>query len=483
MRSVVVHGHFYQPPRENPWSDVVEPDPGAAPFTDWNTRITHECYLPFATARELDASGRVTARTNLFEWTSFDAGPTLLRWLDTHAPDVHAAIVHADRESARRLSGHGNAVAMPYHHVIFPLASRRDKVTEVRWGLADFRRRFGRNAEGMWLPETAVDEDTLVVLAEEGLRFTILAPHQVDDPPENGAPLRFAAGGGRELALFAYDGALSHGVAFGELLEDGDVLAEHLSGTAPGLPRPARRGALSLKSIATDGETFGHHRTFTEMALARAIGRLRQDPRVRVENFASVLARLPARVNARLVEDTAWSCPHGIERWRSNCGCRATPGTSQEWRRPLRAALNWLARELDARYTQEGAAYFSDEPWRVRDAFGTVAALPLDARREFVRTQLLPGADTGRALRLLECMGARLGMFGSCAWFFDDVAGHEAQLMLRLAAYALDKIHDNALEKEFIERLAFARSNDPAEGDGARAYRAHALSMRAAAVT
>ena len=474
MHSVVVHGHFYQPPRENPWRDEVEADVAAAPFHDWNTRIAHECYRPFATARILDDTGHVAGRTNLFEWTSFDAGPTLLRWLETHARDVHTAMVVADRASARRLRGHGNAMAMPYHHLILPLASRREKVTEVRWGLADFRRRFGRDAEGMWLPETAVDEATLVVLAEEGVQFTVLAPHQVESLAPNGGPLRFAAGGSRHLAIFTYDGALAHDVAFGHLLDDGDVLARRLAVGVADLGRHA----YSLTAIATDGETFGHHRTFAEMALARAIGRLRQQPGVRVENFASVLARAPARVSARVVEDSSWSCPHGIERWRSDCGCRATPGTSQAWRRSLRTALNWLARELDARFEEEGAALFTDEPLRVRDAYGSVAALPAAARREFADAHVRPGADRDRAMQLLECMRARLGMFSSCAWFFDDVAGHETLLMLRLAAYALDMAGNTALERGLLERLAFARSNDPSEGDGARVFRSRVLAGR-----
>src|SRR5579862_6872235 len=243
-QSVVVHGHFYQPPRENPWRDAVDTEPNAAPFHDWNARICHECYEPVSAAQVLDADGRVVERVNLFEWLSFDVGATLLRWLDRNAQAVYRAVLDGDRLSTQRLGGHGNAIAMPYHHVILPLASRRDKVTEVRWGLADFRRRFGREAEGLWLPETAMDEETLVVLAEEGVRFTILAPQQVERSPTAGEPLRFSAGGGRELAVFVYDGSLSAGVAFGALLRDGEALAARLAAPPDGSAAGSRSDSL-----------------------------------------------------------------------------------------------------------------------------------------------------------------------------------------------------------------------------------------------
>jgi alpha-amylase/alpha-mannosidase (GH57 family) len=431
MRSVVVHGHFYQPPREDPWTDEVPIEKGAAPFHDWNARIAHECYEPFAAARLLNPAGAVSGMTNLYEWTSFDVGTTLMRWIERHSPVAYRAMLDADRASAARFGGHGNAVAMPYHHVILPLASRRDKVTEVRWGLEDFRRRFGRDAEGMWLPETAMDEETLVVLAEAGVRFTILAPQQVVNAPADGGPLGFDAGGGRSLALFVYNGPLAADAAFGTLLNDGDAMARRMAAPVAGATRAGGDG--TLVSLAVDGETFGHHHKFAEMALARAVSKLRADPAVRLENYASVLARMPARVEAELVAPSSWSCPHGIERWRSNCGCRMTAGTSQEWRRPLRAALDWLARMLDARIPSLDAGLGS-------------AAPP-------------PGA-----------LRSRFAMFGSCAWFFDDAAGLEVELMLRLAAHAIDLAGDEDIERHFIERLTLAKSNYPAEGDAGKMY-------------
>src|SRR5687767_155056 len=269
-RSVVVHGHFYQPPRENPWTGVVDPEPTAAPFHDWNQRIETESYGPVGNARVLDSDGNVEHRDNLYAAMSFDVGPTLFEWMETNAPATYGRILNADRISTARL-GHGNAIAMPYHHTILPLASRRDKVTEVKWGLADFRRRFRREPEGMWLPETGVDEETLDVLAEQGIRFTVLAPHQVETRPPGGAPLRFRGGGGREVALCVYDGVLSGEIAFGRLLTDGALLANRLaprppsSGGADGSGADATAGAgAHLTAAATDGETFGHHHRFGE---------------------------------------------------------------------------------------------------------------------------------------------------------------------------------------------------------------------------
>ena len=367
-RSVVVHGHFYQPPRENPWTGVVDREPTAAPFHDWNQRIESECYAPMASARVLGPDGSIAHRDNLYAAMSFDVGPTLFEWLEKSAPATYAAILEADRISAARL-GHGNAIAMPYHHTILPLASRRDKVTEVRWGIADFRRRFAREPEGMWLPETAVDEETLEVLAEAGIKFTILAPHQVESPSSNGLPLRFRAARGREIALCVYDEVLAGDIAFGRLLTDGAALAKRLAPVSPA-------GAGVITAAATDGETFGHHHRFGEMALARAFRIIGERKDVRVENFASFLARNPARTDAVLISPSSWSCSHGVERWRSDDGCRMTPGTSQAWRAPLRSALEWLATELHEIFEREGGDLFSTDPWRVRDQYGEVMSSP-----------------------------------------------------------------------------------------------------------
>jgi len=448
-RSVVIHAHFYQPAREEPWLEQVEREPSAAPYHDWNHRIEQECYRAVVAARIPGPGGRIARIVNTLESISYNVGSTLADWLEREAPDTWAAILAADRASRVR-RGHGNAIAMPYHHLILPLATRRDKQTEIRWGIADFRRRFGREPSGLWLPETALDEETLDVVAEEGIRFTIVAPHQVKEPPPAGLPGKYVTESGRSLALFVYDGPLSHDVAFGPLIND----AERWSGELQERPQPAS-GPLLL-SIATDGETYGHHHRFGEMALAATLDKLGGNPDVRVENYASFLARHPAEHPVELVSPSSWSCLHGIERWRSNCGCRTKPDTSQEWRGPLREGLDALAAELHARFEAEALPLLKD-PWAARDAYSTVG---------------LPSHLPVRARELLEMERHALAMFMSCGWFFDDVAGLETIGCLRQAARALDWAgpEASALESALRKTLARAVSNDPAKGTGADVY-------------
>ena len=452
VRSIVIHGHFYQPPREDPWQNQVAAEPSAAPYHDWNERIEQESYRAVVAARVYAPDGRIAQIVNTLTSISFNFGATLLEWLEREAPETYAAVLEADRASRARHAGHGNAIAMPYHHVILPLASRRDKVTEVRWGIADFRRRFGRDPEGMWLPETAVDPETLDVLAAEGIAFTILAPHQVEHAPPDGSAGRYRTPGGRSIALVVYDGGISHDVAFGPLLKDAAAWAERL--LAPGKRGSERR----LVAVATDGETYGHHHKFGEVALAWGLRDLERRRDVRVENFAAFLARHRAEREVKLVAPTSWSCAHGVERWRADCGCRMAPErpTQQRWRAPLREALDWLAGELHARFEREGGALF-DDPWAARDAYGTD------------RT-----AD-GRARELLEMERNALRMFTSCGWFFDDIAGIETIQILRYAARAIELAGADAprLEAGVLERLARAQSNDSGEGTGRDVYLNH----------
>ncbi len=373
----------------------------AAPYHDWNERIEQECYARVA--------GSLAS-------VSFDFGPTLLDWMEHRAPGTYAAVLAADRAG-------GNAVAMPYHHVILPLSPRRDKTTEVRWGIADFRRRFERDPEGMWLPETAVDHETLDVLAEEGIRFTILAPHQVNGAPAGGLPGWYRTAGGGRIAIFTYDGALSHGVAFGPLVNDAGQWVDRLT-SAHG----------DLVAIATDGETYGHHHKGGDVTLARVLETLAQRSDVRVENFASFLARRPPEAEVGIVSPSSWSCPHGVERWRAECGCRAAPerATQQRWRAPLRAALEWLSEEVRAKFERERRA------------------LPTELEHQLLR------------------------MFTSCGWFFDDIAGIESVIVLRSAARAIELAgpppEQPRLEAGLLERLALAPSNDPSVGTGRELY-------------
>ena len=465
-RSVILHGHFYQPPRENPWLGYVEAEANAAPQHDWNRRVEQECYRAVTAARIPGAAGRIARIINTLEWISFDFGATLLEWMEEEAPETYHAVLDADRRSRQRL-GFGNAIAAPYHHVILPLASRRDKETEVRWGIADFRRRFGHDPDGMWLPETAVDEETLDVVAAHGIRFTILAPHQVHRVPANGLPGRYRTRDGREIALFVYDGPMSHDVAFGALLEDAAAWAGRLMGGDVG---------SALVSVATDGETFGHHHRFSEMALARLLEILEQRADAAVTNYAAFLAARPPVETVELVAPSSWSCPHGVERWRSECGCRAAPekGWHQQWRAPLRAAMEWLAGEVHGIFEREGDGLFRD-PWTARDAYGAARPAGSDAVADFVAAQaarvLAPG-EAVRSRELLEMERDALALFTSCAWFFDDVGGLEPLQAMRYAAHAIDLCGPagKELETGFAQRLAGAVSNDPAVGDGRRIY-------------
>ena len=472
-RAVVIHAHLYQPPREDPWLDEIPREASAAPFHDWNARIERECYRAVTAARIPAANGRISRIVNTLEHVSFDAGPTLLAWLERSAPDTYRRFLAADAVSATRLDGHGNAIAAPFHHVILPLASRRDKRTEILWGLADFRRRFGRAATGCWLPETAVDDETVDVLAECGIQFTILAPHQVAGTPRRGHPGRYRTSGGREIALAIYDGPLSHDVAFGPFIRDAARWATAVA-TAD----------ADLVGLATDGETYGHHHRFGEMALAAVIADLGSRPHTRVENYAAWLARHPATHRVTLRAPSSWSCAHGIERWRGNCGCRLDAATwpSQAWRRPLREGLAQLQDALHARFAEEGASVFRD-PWDARDAYGGVlaGAAELDAFLE----EWVPGADGARGARaaaLLEMERHALGMMTSCGWFFDDVSGLESIQVLRYAARAIELAGPSgpALEEALVTRLAEAVSNAAEVGTARELYRTRVVPLRTA---
>lgn len=429
---VVIHGHFYQPPRENPWTGQVDAEPSAAPDHDWNTRITREAYRPLVPA---------------YQYLSFDFGPTLLDWMEREAADVHEAVIRADQASVRRL-GFGNALAMPFHHIILPLASRRDKTTEVRWGIADFRRRFGRTPAGFWLPETAVDRETLDLLAAEGITFTVLAPHQISRVPAHGLPVKIELDAGRSIAVFAYDGARSHEIAFGDLQSNADRWIAAAKSTPPG----------TIAAVAVDGETFGHHHKNGVNGIVAMLTHVRELREIELTNFAAALAAHPPAATVDLVEPTSWSCAHGIERWRSGCGCRIHHDrpSQQDWRAPLRAAVDWLAAETHAIYEREGAD-LPGGPWAFRDQSGATG--PVD------------GDDN--TARLVEMERGVLRAMTSCGWFFDDIAGIEARQVLRYAAHAITLAgpESGRLEAGFIKKLGAARSNDPSAGTAADVFR------------
>ncbi len=488
-RAICIHGHFYQPPRQNPWLEHVEVEDSAAPFHDWNARVTVECYGPNCTSRILEEQKRIRAIANNFTHISFDAGPTLLSWMAAHAPEVYAQILEADRLSRDACGGHGNALAQAYNHTILPLDSRQDKVTQIRWGIADFRHRFGRVPEGMWLPETAVDQETLALLAEHGIVFTILAPHQAarvrpigeegwQDVREGGVdtkrPYRVSLPGGRSLAVFFYDSPISRAIAFEGLLGSGEALAGRLLGAFV----PDGPGA-QLVHVATDGESYGHHHRFGDMALASALDVIRKGGQARLTNYGQFLEWHPPALEVEVRPNTAWSCTHGIERWRSDCGCRTgqRPGWHQRWRGPLREALNSLRDALDILYEEKAAALLRD-PWAARDEYIQVL---LDRSREQAESFLarhakraLSPSEGVEARMLLELQRHRLLMYTSCGWFFDEVSGLETVLILKHAARALHLARHftrEPLEEGFLRVLGKAESNLPDLKDGATVYR------------
>jgi alpha-amylase/alpha-mannosidase (GH57 family) len=486
-RYVCIHGHFYQPPRENPWLETVEREESAQPYHDWNERITAECYAPNAASRILAPDGRILRILNNYAHISFNFGPTLLAWMERHDPDTYQAVLRADAESRERF-GKGSAMAMAYNHPILPLCNTRDKRTQVRWGIADFRHRFGRDPEGLWLPETAVDLETLEILAEHGIRFTILAPHQaaaVRAPGEDAwrdvrggridprQAYRLSLPSGAAICLFFYDAPIARAVAFEGLLERGEDLAGRLltSLADPAPPAP-------LAHIADDGETYGHHHRFGDMALSYALHLIASGDEARLTNYASYLEAHPPTWEVQILENTSWSCAHGLERWRSDCGCSSGfhPDWNQAWRAPLREALD-AARDAFAPLYEQAAGRLLRDPWAARDDYVWVLLRRTpEAREEFLarhaRGRLEPGQRV-RVWKLLEAQRHALLMYTSCGWFFDDISGLEATQILRYAARFLELAREATgqdLEPRFLEILQAARSNLPRWGDGRQVY-------------
>ncbi|MBK4729248.1 DUF3536 domain-containing protein [Oxynema sp. CENA135] len=502
---VTIHGHFYQPPRENPYLDAIERQPSAAPFHDWNERIHHECYRPNAFARILNDRGEVVGIVNNYEYLSFNIGPTLMTWLERYDGEVYQAILDADRKSAERLDGHGNAIAQVYNHIILPLANERDKYTQIRWGKQDFRSRFGRDPEGMWLAETAVDYATLEALVAEGIQFIVLAPSQAqrcrpiaaEGEPETDwhevgggqidptRPYRCYLPGDPEagdsalqtlrerpyIDIFFYDGPISRDMGFNDVLSSSHHLCGRLGLAVHGDRRPSQ-----LISVATDGETFGHHKSGTEKCLAYAFTCEFPERGWTVTNFAHYLSLNPPTWEVELKPVTAWSCSHGVDRWQDDCGCGGGGGWHQKWRRPLRDALDWLRDELSEIYEREGCRLLRD-PWLARDEYIEVIR---DRESENVenflarhQTHYLNPAQQIDALRLLEMERHTLLMYTSCGWFFEEISRPEGVQILRYAARAIELAAEVAgvqLEREFVRRLEQAPSNVDTFKDGAGVY-------------
>jgi len=451
-RYICIHGHFYQPPRENPWLEDVELQDSAYPHHDWNEKITEQCYSQNAASRILGADKKIIDIVNNYSKISFDFGPTLLSWLQKHAPDVYQRVLEADRIAGQTFSGHGPAIAHAYNHIIMPLANRRDKITQIIWGIHDFQSRFKRLPEGMWLPETAVDIETLDLLAEHDIKFTILAPHQaakvkkINEPNwkdvdqehlDTTQPYLCNLSSGRSISIFFYNGAISQEAAYGKLLRSGELLARKLLE-----PLHEQSDQPRLVNIATDGETYGHHHRHSDMALAYCIDHIQSNNLAKITVYGEYLEKFPPTSEVQIHENTSWSCPHGIERWRSNCGCHTGrhPAGKQQYRAPLRKAMDWLAEQLAAVYEQKMAEHTPD-PWLVRNKYITVIndrniqnvekflAAYFDGTPSYHEKVLL--------LKLLEMQRHCLLMYTSCGWFFDDICGIETVQIMQFAARSM----------------------------------------------
>ncbi len=487
-RYICIHGHFYQPPRENPWLEDIELQDSAYPYHDWNEKITTECYARNSMSRILDGEGRIISMPNNYARMSFNFGPTLLAWMKAKAPEVYRDIISADRQSQETFGGHGSALAQVYNHMIMPLANRRDKYTQVYWGLKDFEHRFGRSPEGMWLAETAVDLETLDIMAEQGIRFTILAPHQAFQTRRIGQPPWCEVSGshidpttayeinlpsGRKMNLFFYDGPISQAVAFEDLLRSGENLAHRLVGAFSDV-----RDWPQLVNIATDGETFGHHHPHGEMALAYALDYIDRQNIATLTNYGEFLEKHPPVFEVTIHENSSWSCIHGVQRWWRDCGCNSgmQPGWNQAWRSPLRNALDWLRDTLAPLY-EKSANRFLKDPWEARDEYIKVILDRSPAALEsfFIQqaSRELSMTEKSEVLKLLELQRYCMLMYTSCGWFFDELSGIETIQVMQYAGRALQLAQDifgDGLEDPFLERLAQAKSNIPEYQDGGQVF-------------
>ncbi len=473
---ICIHGHFYQPPRENPWLGEVEFQDSSYPYANWNQRVTAECYARNTASRILGSQKKIIDISNNYSRMSFNFGPSLLSWMERKEPEAYKAILDADRLSRKHFNGHGSAIAQAYNHMIMPLANRRDKRTQVLWGIKDFEHRFQRKPEGMWLPETAVDYETLESLAENGITFTILAPRQAkrvrkmgdqdwEDVGERIDPKRAYQSrlpSGKTIALFFYDGPISQAVSFEKLLASGEDFAGRLLGAFE-----SHREGPQLISIATDGETYGHHHTFGDMALAYCLYHIEDNQLANLTVYADFLKRFPPEYEVEIYENSSWSCFHGVDRWKKHCGCHSGLKSewNQKWRKPLRESLDWLRDEMIKGYEKE-MSLFCEDVWGVRDHYIEVV---LNRDRENVKKFIaqntqkkLSQEETIKFLRLCEMQLNAMLMYTSCGWFWDDISNIETIQIISYAARAIQLAEQDAglqLEKPFLKKITEAKSN------------------------
>ncbi len=485
MKYLCIHGHFYQPPRENAWLEEIELQESATPYHDWNARICAECYSPNALARVLNERKELTHLVNNYSHISFNFGPTLLSWMEEKEPEVYEAILEADRRSREHFSGHGSAIAQAYNHMILPLANGHDKETQIKWGIYDFEKRFGRKPEALWLAETACNTETLEVLAANGMKFVILAPGQCLRVRKIGEEKWQEVGGavdpkraylcnlpsGQKITLFFYDGPISQGIAFSDTLSSGEKFASRLLSTFNASEEP------QLMHIATDGETYGHHQKFAEMALAYCLKTVQEKPDVQLTVYGEFLEKNPPQYEAQIRENSSWSCFHGVERWRADCGCNSGMHGSwhQKWRGPLRAALDFIRDEMIKTFENVGREYFKGV-WAARnDYIELILDRSLDAQHQFFLRHATEKAWQNRsdALKLLEMQRMAMLMYTSCGWFFDEISGLETMQIMQYACRAMElnrALCGVDLEPQFIKILAQAPSNLPEIKNGAVAY-------------
>ncbi|MFM7428944.1 MAG: DUF3536 domain-containing protein [Flammeovirgaceae bacterium] len=474
---ICIHGHFYQPPRENAWLEVIEVQDSAHPYHDWNERINAECYDPNAASRILGKDGVIKKITNNYTKISFNFGPTLLSWMELNAKETYEGILEADRESMKYFGGHGSALAQVYNHIIMPLANQRDKETQVIWGIRDFEKRFKRKPEGIWLAETAVDYATLEVLADHHIKFTVLAPRQAESfrkigtetwTDVNEGTINTRKGylcklpSGKSINLFFYEGNISQGIAFNGLLNDGKRFAESLTN---GIDKNDTEP--QLVHVATDGETYGHHHKHGEMALAFCLDYMEKDKQVSLVNYGQFLEKFPPVDEVQIIENSSWSCVHGVERWRSDCGCNSGKGYHQKWRAPLREALDWLRDSVEKIFEEEGAKVLKD-PWLARNEYiEVVLNRNGNTIQNLLKHHALPNASENRVLRILEMQRHAMLMYTSCGWFFDEISGIETTQVMQYACRVVQlasQIGSVDLEPEFTQRLEKAPSNTHENG-------------------
>ncbi len=482
MINLTIHGHFYQPPRENPWSGEIEMQKSASPYHDWNDRILHECYLPNSEAQIIDDTGKIVELVNNYEYLNFNFGPTLLNWIRHKYPNVYNKILEADKISVENHNGHGNAIAMCYGHTIMPLANEHDKITHIKWGLADFKYHFGRDSEGIWLPETACNQDTIEVLISEEIRYIILDVSQADKlkQPDSDNWIDVSSGNinpkipyrcysllnpDKYISIIFYDGPISKAVAFDDVLVSSNNLMNKVKQAV--IPEIEND---ELIGIATDGETFGHHKKFADRTLAYFIKHLVSQNGLYLCNFGEYLEKHPAIIEVKIKhgvdgEGTSWSCPHGVKRWKEDCGCGSDGVNNQKWRRPLRFALDWLRDELIDIFIMHGNKYFKNI-WDARNGYINLVLEDTNERRaEFFyhnAGHILSEEEIKISLEIMEMQKYSMFMFTSCGWFFSEISGLEAVQILQYAARAIElaeKISGKQLEKPFLNILENAESN------------------------